>query len=111
MSHDPNSPQVDRLVDEISDRSVRELFELFLETVLSLDEHVTLEATRVELRVLCRGEFLCRLAPYRELFHVQVGEDPAWETRVRTNEGCIEAVDRVIQRFVEAVAARAAETR
>lgn len=110
MAHDPNSPQVNRLVDEISDRSVRGLFELVLDTVLSLDERIALEASRVELRIICDGEFLCRLAPYRELFHVQVGEDPAWETRVRTPEACEEAADRIIQRYVETVAARAAET-
>jgi hypothetical protein len=84
------------------------MFTRFVDALASLDERVTVDASRVELRFLYDGVFLCRLAPYRELFHVQIGEDPMWETRVRTEETLVAAIDRVLLGYLELYASRAA---
>ena len=96
-----------RLAGEIYDRQVRRLFGQFVETMLGLHEDIRSEGTDVELRILYREELLCRLVPYRELFHVQVGESPAWETRVRTPDAFADTVDRALQRFLNIHVSRA----
>ena len=63
------------------------------------DIHV--QATSVEIVFSFRDRLLCRLAPYRELFHVQVGGNPGWETRVRSETGFLDTVDRTLERFLD----------
>ena len=96
-----HTSELSRLAKEISDRPVRVLFERFVSTCAGLHEGVRLQATSVELRLFYGDHFLCRLAPYRELFHVQVGDNPGWETRVRSEAGFMDAVDRALQRFLD----------
>ncbi|MEE9271351.1 MAG: hypothetical protein V3V49_13945 [Candidatus Krumholzibacteria bacterium] len=95
------------LGDEISDNSVRQMFHRFVELLSGIDGRVRLQTSRVEVRFFLGDEFLCRLAPYRELFHVQIGDAPAWEARVRTHDGYAAAVDRVLQRYLEVYASAA----
>jgi hypothetical protein len=68
---------------------------------------IDVQTTRVEIRFFFRSQFLCRVSPYRELFHVQVGDTPAWETRVRSEAGFNETMDRALQRFLHVFAASA----
>lgn len=96
-----------RLANEIADRSVKELFERFVETYSNVHDDIRVQTTSVEIRFFYQGELLCRLAPYRELFHVQIGDGPGWETRVRTEESFFAAIDRALHRFLEAYAAGA----
>lgn len=96
-----------RLVETITDPSLRREFADLITRTLDLDDSMALEATNVEFRLTCGDAFVCRLAPYDELFHAQVGENPAWETRVRTPKGAREALDRIIQRYLDSVADRA----
>ena len=107
----PSAPLHDsraaRLAGEIADGQVRRLFARFVETMSGLHEDIRSEGTDVELRFLYHDQLLCRLVPYRELFHVQVGESPAWETRVRTLEAYADTVDRALQRFLSVHVARA----
>lgn len=84
----------------IADPMVRELYYRFLTTVSDIDDEVRVEPARLDLKVFWKDSLLCRVAPYRELFHVQVGKDDLWETRVRSRRGCIEALDRVLARFL-----------
>jgi hypothetical protein len=95
------------LASEITDKIVRTLFDRFVTTFSSVHEEIRVEATRVEIRFFFKNEFLCRLAPYRELFHVQVGDAPAWETRVRTEAGFNETMDRALHRFLAVYATSA----
>jgi hypothetical protein len=106
-----NSPSDSRetqtLASEIADRDVRALFDRFVETYSNLHGEIRVQATSVEIRFFYKDEFLCRLAPYRELFHVQVGDKPVWETRVRTRAGFQDTIDRALRRFLRVYAAAA----
>jgi len=93
-----------RLANEIADRAVRGLFERFIDACSGFSESIEVEANSVEARFFYSGQFLCRVAPYRDLFHVQIGESPSWETRVRSEAGFLDAVDKALQLFLEAYA-------
>lgn len=100
MNHHEQEHESSRLAREISDRPVRALFERFVNTWSTIHDDVHIQSTSVELRFFYKDRFLCRLAPYRELFHVQVGEDPGWECRVRSEEGFADTMDRALERFL-----------
>jgi hypothetical protein len=38
--------------------------------------------------------------PYRELVHIQVGDSPVWEARIRNERDYLEAVDMMLRAFV-----------
>jgi len=59
----------------------------------------------VELRAELGGRLLCRVVPYRELLHIQVGDAPTWEVRVRDEAGFLDAIDRILAVFVRVLAA------
>jgi hypothetical protein len=90
----------------IVDRKVRELYDSFLYLVCGFHEAVKQESTRVEIRLNFEKRLLCRVVPYRELFHVQVGEENAWEIRVRDEAALLDTVDRVLARFLQLYASR-----
>lgn len=94
------SKQVHRLGNGITQVAVRRLYERFLDLVLGLPGAMRVQATSVEARIFFGEAFLCRIVPYRELFHVQVGEGPNWETRVRNESGMIESIDRVLHHYL-----------
>jgi len=95
------------LSQEIADRVVKALFERFVSIYSGLHDDIRVQASSVEIRFFFRDEFLCRLAPYRDLFHAQVGESPVWETRVRTEVGFMETLDRSLRCFLKAYATAA----
>ena len=95
------------LSQEIADRAVKALFERFVAIYSGLHDDIRVQASSVEIRFFFKDEFLCRLAPYRDLFHVQVGESPVWETRVRTEAGFMETLDRSLSCFLKAFATAA----
>jgi hypothetical protein len=72
----------------------------------SLHRDVRAEESGVELRADYGRHILCRVVPYRELLHVQVGEDPLWEVRVRDRAAFEETVERVLRAYCR-LAARA----
>ena len=88
------------LGDEISQGFVADLYRRFVTTVGELHPSVRVRSSRVEARFFYNDALLCRVVPYRELFHVQIG-DAAWETRVRNEAGFLDAVDRTVQRFLQ----------
>jgi hypothetical protein len=81
------------------DRLVRFLHELHTDGCVS--------ESGVELRAEMAGRLLCRVVPYRELLHIQVGDAPTWEVRVRDEAGFLDAVDRILNTFVRVLAASA----
>lgn len=81
------------------------MFHRFVALLSGVHEGVQVQATRVEVRFFLGDAFLCRLVPYRELFHVQIGDAPSWDARVRTQDGYAEAVDRALQRYLDVFAA------
>jgi hypothetical protein len=95
------APRPHRLGDTISDATVRGFYHKLLEIVGTLHDDVTLHHTEVDVRAEYEGCPICRLVPYRELIHLQIGDAPAWEIRIRDEQGFLEAVDRVLEKFVE----------
>lgn len=69
-----------------------------------LHSEVRIRETPSELFVEFRELPLCRVVPYRELIHVQVGQDPVWETRVRSSREWPEVMDRIVRTFLRALA-------
>lgn len=94
------------LAEAITDRYVREMFDSLIERLGALHDDVTVSADGVDVRVEYSGLFLCRLVPYRELIHIQIGESPTWEIRVRDEAGYFQAVDRILRTFVSIAASR-----
>ena len=107
MENENGRHDCERLANSIEDRAVKALFERFVETYSGLHDEIRVHASSVELRFFYGSEFLCRLAPYRDLFHVQIGEAPAWETRVRSETGLRETVDVALRHFLRVYAASA----
>jgi hypothetical protein len=85
----------------IHERNLSGLYGWFMAQIQGLHEDVIFESTQVEVRAFFRQRLLCRLVPYRELFHVQIGEENPWEIRVRDNTTCIRTLDRVFDAFFE----------
>lgn len=95
-----NPPETDPGV-MIADTFLRDLYYKFLASVCGFHDGVRVETARLDVRIFWRDGLLCRVAPYRELFHVQVGKEDIWETRVRNRAGCVESLDRVLARFLD----------
>ena len=85
----------------IQERNLSDLYGWFMAQIQGLHEDVVFESTQVEVRAFFRKWLLCRVVPYRELFHVQIGEENPWEIRVRDNATCIRTLDRVLDAFFE----------
>jgi hypothetical protein len=92
-------PDRSNLGEIIFDRRLRNLYERFLAEIRGLHDEVLFESTRVEVRVFFRNTLLCRVVPYRELFHVQIGDQDPWEIRVRDKATCVRTLDCVLGMF------------
>lgn len=101
-SQEPRVPN--GLGDVIARANVRQLYHALLETLVSLHDGVALRHSAVDVRAEFRGGTFCRIVPYQELVHVQVGEAPVWEVRVRDDVGYLEAVDRILGVFTRLAA-------
>jgi hypothetical protein len=85
---------------------VPEVKELFLRLAADLDRlhrDVAVRASDIDVRADVAGRPLCRLVPYRELIHVQVGDGPTWESRVREAGGYYQAVDMIAATLLQAL--------
>lgn len=69
-----------------------------------LHSEVRVQETPYELSIQFRDVSLCRVVPYRELLHVQVGQDPVWETRLRSAREWPEVMERIVRAFLRALA-------
>jgi hypothetical protein len=94
------SAQLLSLSDEITDGTVKRLFHRFFTGLSGVHDDIRLSTTGVEVRAYFHDVLLCRAVPYRELFHMQIGESPTWEIRVRNETGFYEAFDRVLIGFL-----------
>lgn len=90
------------LDDVISDHRLKGLYLRFIRHLSRLHDSIKVESTSVEVRVFYLDKLICRVVPYRELFHVQIGEWPTWEIRVRDEGGYAESLDRAIEYFLSA---------
>ncbi len=90
----------------IADQRIRELYYRFLDAICGFHDEVRVETSRMDAKAYFEGAFLCRVVPYRQLFHVLVGKETVWETRVRDSAGCVEAVDHALSRFLDTYSRR-----
>lgn len=104
-------PQAARLGDQISDGAVSKLFYRYLESVGGMHDDIAEKTSSVEIRLFFGDELVCRLVPYRELFHVQIGDGSVWETRVRNEAMFEDTLDHTLHRFLELRAAKRPENR
>jgi hypothetical protein len=79
---------------------VRNLCARLVDELASLHADIELMGTGVDIRAEFQGRTLCRLVPYRELVHIQVGDSPVWEARIRSERDYLDAVDMILRAFV-----------
>lgn len=91
--------------DVIANVTVRGYFNELIEIVSSLHDEVVVNFGQVDIRAEFGTRTICRIVPYRELIHIHVGDSPAWEVRVRDEAGFLAAVDRILDVFLDFVAA------
>ncbi|MBI4720080.1 MAG: hypothetical protein HY770_02400 [Chitinivibrionia bacterium] len=84
----------------MSDGRLRELFLGFIRNVASMHQDIRMQAGDLEIRMMFKDAVLCRVVPYRELMHVQIGDYSGWEIRVRDEEACLDALDMSIRHFL-----------
>jgi hypothetical protein len=92
------------LSDVVADPVVARLLADLRAALPRLHGEVRVTETPVDLRAEFRGALVCRVVPYRELLHIQVGENPMWETRLRTAYEFPHVVDRIVRTFLRAYA-------
>jgi hypothetical protein len=99
--------RLDDFGESITNVTVRGFFHELLEILANLGESVEVIAGPVDIRAEVSGTTICRLVPYRELIHIHVGEEPVWEVRVRNETGYLDAIDSILDVYLEVTAARA----
>lgn len=82
------SPALGRLVDDLR------------VALGNLHGEVRVVESSLELRAEFRGVDICRVVPYRDVLHIQVGQHPLWETRLRRAEEFPQVMDRIVRVFL-----------
>ena len=100
-----------KLGDVIANVTVRGFFCELIGILTDLHEDVEVQHGPVDIRAEYAGRSICRLVPYRELFHLHIGESPVWEVRVRDEAGYLDAVDRILDVYLSMVSADARPAR
>jgi hypothetical protein len=92
------------LADAVADPAVGRLVDDLRVALGSLHGDVRVVESSLDLRAEFRGTDICRVVPYREVLHIQVGQDPLWETRLRRTEEFPEVMDRIVRVFLRVLA-------
>ena len=100
----PNRRPPDRLVETISNATVRGFYDEMLNHLNKLNENVMVRQSEVDVRAEFAGRLICRIVPYRDLLHLQIGDSPTWEIRVRDEDGFMEAMGRILETFLRLAA-------
>jgi hypothetical protein len=95
------STSVRALAERFEVPEVKALFLRLADDLNRLHGDVTVSVSDIDLRADAAGRPLCRLVPYRELIHVQVGDGPTWESRVRESGGYYQAVDMIVATLLQ----------
>jgi hypothetical protein len=88
------------IIQVIADTSVQRLFSQLMTDVRGLHSQIRISESEMDVRVEFNGCFLCRMVPYRELVHIQLGEPVTWEVRVRDATGFLSVTDRIAREFI-----------
>jgi hypothetical protein len=93
----------DRFGDVIDNVTIRGYFHELIDILRGLHEDVAVHLGPVDIRVEYASRTICRVVPYRELIHIHIGDAPVWEVRVRNEAGYLEAVDGILDVFLDFV--------
>lgn len=94
-------PQVSNLVEKLSSGYLKSLFSELISHLAALNEMVEVRSCDFEVRIELSNNLICRIVPYRELLHIQVGDRPGWEVRIRDEQGYFEALDMCISQYLK----------
>jgi hypothetical protein len=86
----------------VADRTLARLVDDMRTGLTRLHSDVRVVETSVDLHMEFRGVVICRVVPYRGLLHFQIGEDPVWETRLRSPGEFPEVMNRIVRTFLRA---------
>ncbi len=92
------------LADVVTDPKVARLLDDLRVALPRLHGDMRVVESAMDLRAEFRGELVCRVVPYRELLHVQVGEEPMWEARIRSTREFPHVIDRIVRAFLRVYA-------
>lgn len=102
FTHMPPPPS--SLAEVVANPALARLVDDLRVALARLHGDVRVVETSMELRAEFHGVAICRVVPYRELLHIQVGQDPMWETRLRKASEFPPVMDRIVRDFLRAVA-------
>jgi hypothetical protein len=94
-------PQVSNLVERLSSGYLKSLFSELILHLSALNDEVEVRSCDIEVRIELSNNLICRIVPYRELLHIQVGDCPGWEVRIRDEQGYFEALDMCISQYLK----------
>lgn len=100
----------DRFGDVIDNVAIRGYFHELIDILSSLHEDVAVHLGPVDIRAEYANRTICRVVPYRELIHIHIGDAPVWEVRVRNEAGYLEAVDGILDVFLDFVSKGSSRT-
>jgi hypothetical protein len=98
------------LADAVGNPAVGRLVDVLRTALGRLHGDVHVVESSLELRAEFRGANICRVVPYRDVLHIQVGQDPLWETRLRNTAEFPEVMDRIVRAFLRILAHGAGPT-
>lgn len=97
-------PPLSSLDNVVANQALARLVPDLRVALARLHSEVRVVETSMELRAEFHGVVICRVVPYRELLHIQVGQDPMWEARVRKANEFPQVMDRIVRAFLRALA-------
>lgn len=92
------------LADVVADRALAHRLDELRAALARLHSEVIVTETSMELQAEFRGVRFCRVVPYRELLHIQVGDNPTWETRVRHAGELPLVIEHIVRAFLRVYA-------
>ncbi len=96
--------RVSKLAGSMRESGLKELFREMCSKVSLLHADMKLDISSVEVRAYLWNSPVCRLVPYPELLHVQVGREPVWDLRLKDRKTYFRAIDRVLEEYLQIVA-------
>ncbi len=97
-------PRPSNLAEVVANQALARLVGDLRVALARLHSDVRVVETSLELRAEYHGVVICRVVPYRELLHIQVGQDPMWEARLRRANEFPQVLDRIVRVFLRALA-------
>ena len=92
------------LFEQVENPELRALVDELRAALPRLHSEIRVHDAPYELSATFRDVLLCRVVPYREVLHVQVGQDPEWETRLHGAREWPGVMERIVRVFLHSLA-------